>query len=480
MAQRVVVACRITPLLAFALTPLPAHAQPTQAAAPPGPTLPPEPAPGDERVMAAEQETPRPLVPPPAEQAVRSSPPPLPSARELLPEGSATRLAAEEGPAGTEPQLSWGAPMLCAPAAPGMTLHAQCDPDRRLCLFHHGCAPGTDGPRCVALDRLADCTHFGMMEGFRAQLEQAGFRFVRARAEAPPGWVRDEQGRVFQTEFDMNRRLWLGASWRPAYGPGDRYELGRVGFDLGLRAEWLSSDTRTRHRLHLLEGELCLNPLSAKGRLVRYDGSEESDTPLVRLTTFWPPARHDLYASVGWFLDGLGFEVRPRGARHETMLRVGAVGPTLDLWHGLDLSDYLRLRVGAAFDDLLWLEDGVTHRLALTPLAALETDVLVDDAGLHRITAGTSFELPLVWSGDESSPVPTVRFLSEAAYEIVLVAINDQPLSLRAAVGGGYRSDLQSPYAGWELEGNAGLRFSFWAPGPDADDARRIAQKRGP
>jgi hypothetical protein len=292
--------------------------------------------------------------------------------------------------------------------------------------------------------------------------------------------VRDELGRIFQTEFDMNRRLWLGASWRPTYATAERYELGRVGFDLGLRSEWLSWDTRTRHRLHLVEGELLVNPLSARGRLVRYDGSLESGTPLLRVTTFWPPERHDLFANMGWFLDGLGFELFPRASPDETFLRVGAVGPTLDLWHGLDLSDFFRLRLGGAFDDLLWLTDTTIHRPAVTPLASLELDALVDQAGLHRITVETGLELPVVWDGEGAEPAARIRFLNEAAYELVLVAINDQPLSLRAAVGGGYRSDVQEAYAGWELDASAGLRFSFWAPAPDAAAARRIGEKRGP
>jgi len=391
------------------------------------------------------------------------------------PEPSSTAPAQD-----VEPRLDWDKPILCLSDDRGTRLYAQCDLDRKTCLFHDGCITGTSGKRCIPLDRLKGCTDFGSGGQIYQELRRDGVRFVRAGAETPPGWQRDSEGEIFQTHFDMNRRLWLGAHWLPSYGSPERYELGSAGFDTGLRVEWLSDDTRMRHRLHVLNGELWLNPLGARATLLRYDGSTESDTPLVRITTFWPPERHDLYASVGWFGEIVGVELRPRGSRDETLLRIAAAGPTWDLWHSTNLGSFLRLRFGAAFDDLMITQEPVTHRWTLTPLAALEADVLVDEQGLHRLSGATGFELPLVWDRVAPEPAPAYRFLNEIAYELVVVAIDDQPLSLRFAAGGGFRNDLLEPVSGWELTGSAGLRFSFWAPAPDADDARRIAEVRGP
>lgn len=383
-------------------------------------------------------------------------------------------------PAPYERQLSWDQPVVCLAGADGKQWSVQCDWAAKLCLYHDGCFPGTSGKRCKPLQRVKSCSAPADHPHSYRQLIRGGVQFVPARAEAPPGWQRDEQGRVFQTEFDMNRRLWLGASYRPSYGPHDHYQVGRVAFETGLRAEWLTTDTRTRHRLHVLDGELTVHPLGARATLVRYDTSRESGRPLLRLTTFWPPERHDLYLNLGWFAEAGGIELRPRASDDETFLRFAAAGLTWDLWHSSDLSDYVRLRLGSAFDDLYLDRDDVAHRLAITPLARVESDVLFDAAGLHRLTVGTGVETPVVWLEDEEAlPTVRVRFAGQAAYELVVVAINDQPLSLRLAVEGGYRDDLLPELTGWELSGGAGVRVNFWAPAPDVAAQRRIAQVRG-
>lgn len=384
-------------------------------------------------------------------------------------------------PAASPEQLRWDQPIRCLRGPKGRQLFVQCDVDRKRCLFHDGCIPGTSGARCERMERLAGCGAWQNDELTYQELRKRGMRFEAARAESPPGWTRDERGRVFQTEFDMNRRGWLGARYRPSYGPQDRYEVGRVGFETGLRAEWLSDDTRTRHRVHLLEGELTINPLGARALLLRYDTSRESGEPLLRITTFWPPERHDLYMNLGWFAEAGGLEFRPRSSQDETLLRFVGAGLTWDLWHSLELDSYARLRVGAAFEDLYLDRDDLNHRLALTPLAWLESDVLFDPAGLHRLTVRSGIEPPLIWLDDEHAlPSFRVRFLNEAAYELVVVAINDQPLSLRIAASGGYRSDLDGEASGWELGGAAGLRVNFWAPAPDPDDRQRVQELRGP
>ena len=116
--------------------------------------------------------------------------------------------------------------------------------------------------------------------------------------------------------------------------------------------------------------------------------------------------------------------------------------------------------------------------MALTPLAGLEAEFVFDDAGLHRLSVASGYEAPLVFrDGTRSAPTFSHRFLSSAAYEMILIAINDQPISLRLGVDGGYRNDVVAAHAGWEVRGVAGLRINFWAPAPDADDKRRIQRR---
>ena len=374
--------------------------------------------------------------------------------------------------------LDWNRPVWCLFDGKGSALFAQCDAKTKVCLFHRGCFGGTQDERCRPLDRLKTCEEPEPDHRFEALVER-GMTFVPAIAEAPPGWTRDASGRVFQTEFDMNRRVWLGGRWAPSYAPRGREQLGRATIETGIRADVLSHDTRSRYRLRALVGEIALNPLSVDAMLLRFDTSHESETPFVRLTTFWPePQRHDLYLNVGWWTDVMGVEHRPRDSVDETHLRFVAAGPTLDLWHSADLASFFRLRMGGAFDDLYLRNSDAGHRLALTPLGALEADILFDDGGMHRLTAASGYQAPVVWETETSSPQLVHRFINNLAYEVIVLAINDQPVTFRLSAEGGYRSDVLAQAAGWEIGGGAGLRINFWAPPPSQDDRERIQEGR--
>ncbi|MBW2455902.1 MAG: hypothetical protein JRI68_15405, partial [Deltaproteobacteria bacterium] len=246
-----------------------------------------------------------------------------------------------------------------------------------------------------------------------------------------------------------------------------------------IRGEVLSHDTRVRYRFRGLVGDVAINPLSVDATLFRFDTSHESATPFMRLTTFWPePKRHDLFLNVGWWSDVMGVEHRPRNSADETHLRFVAAGATLDLWHNDDLSSFFRLRLGGAFDDLYLRNQAVDHRLAITPVGALEADVIFDEAGMHRLTATSGYEAPAAWESDDSPPELFHRFHNTLAYEVIVLAINDQPVTFRLSAEGGYRSDVLEEARGWEVGGGAGLRVNFWAPPPSYDDRERIEEVR--
>ena len=60
------------------------------------------------------------------------------------------------------------------------------------------------------------------------------------------------------------------------------------------------------------------------------------------------------------------------------------------------------------------------------------------------------------------------RVRLQAGYEVIAIAINDQPLTLVFDVKGTYRNDFApgplSAANRLELTGEAGVRFSLWAP----------------
>ncbi|MEJ7734892.1 MAG: hypothetical protein WKG00_37605 [Polyangiaceae bacterium] len=282
--------------------------------------------------------------------------------------------------------------------------------------------------------------------------------------ETPAGYFRDTSGRLMQTEFDMNRRFWIGGGWAPVFSQHGGRNLARGVLEIGARSDVVSDAWRGRFRV--LEGEAMLAPLEARGFVLRYDESRESQTPFLRNTTFWhEPVRHDVYLNVGFWGDVMGAELRPRGSEDEASLRFVGIGGTWDMWHDRELEDYLRVRVGGAIDDRLgsFAEDD-PGGVAITPLARLEADVIIDRAGYHRVSGDVGIETPVFMEQNVARRVRR-RFGGSLGYEMVFLAVNDQPISLRLAGTGGYRDDLaRSELHGWEVGGVASLRINLWAP----------------
>jgi hypothetical protein len=56
------------------------------------------------------------------------------------------------------------------------------------------------------------------------------------------------------------------------------------------------------------------------------------------------------------------------------------------------------------------------------------------------------------------------RLRAKLQYEAIVLAINDQPLTLKLAAGGEKRDDIFGVPDQWAFVMDAGLRFSLWAP----------------
>ncbi len=108
--------------------------------------------------------------------------------------------------------------------------------------------------------------------------------------------------------------------------------------------------------------------------------------------------------------------------------------------------------------------DGEATRAALTPGGAVEADISIDPAGFHHLGAEVSYERPLYYRADERVGDVAERISAEVEYEVIVLALNDQPLSFRLAVGAEKRSDSPIIAEKWAAKANAGLRFSLWAP----------------
>jgi hypothetical protein len=297
-----------------------------------------------------------------------------------------------------------------------------------------------------------------------------------ATVEVAPGFYRDRQGRVMQVSFDFGRRLWLGVGYAPRQRASGFTEIGPAAFDFGAAWDDLSANGRTRHRLRFLDGQVRLHGFGLDVTGFRYDMSHRYQHPLVRITTFvGEPARRDLYLNVGLFTEALHFETTPRGIDGEQALTLGTVQATLDLWQSADLRSYVRLRTGPGVEVRMGPWGDTARYVGFLPQAVLEGNMLVGKRGLQQLTfraRGSLFRtvalLPQALPGGYIAD-------AEAAYEAILLAINDQPVSFRIAAQGGVRGDaIDAPAGtpgvssvvtpGWEWKGTAGFRMSFLSP----------------
>jgi hypothetical protein len=306
---------------------------------------------------------------------------------------------------------------------------------------------------------------------------EAGLRApkVDVAAVLPAGFYRDDRGRIMQVSFDLQQRLWLGASYAPRRLPNGKQETAPVAFDFGLTQEWYGGDGRTRHRLAILDGEARINPFGLDVTALRYDLSHAYEFPLLRVTTLWrEPARHDLFLNIGVYGEAARMQIEPEGEVGNHQLTLGTIQPTLDIWQSWDLRSYVRLRFGPVVHMRFgpWHEEA--RLVTSLPETALEGNFILGKRALQQ----ARFRLRGQWLRKLTSSVPLARDWlvdGEASYEIILLAINDQPVSLRFAGRVGTRDEgpqpatvtpVPAPPPGRDLEWTAtgGVRISFFSP----------------
>ncbi len=387
-----------------------------------------------------------------------------PPASSSGPGRSGTDLTGLLTPEEPRPSLRYDQPILCTKLpstrqVPSGQYRMQCDPVTRRCLIApanelDGNGEETDRP----LLRTSYCDPSEVNVDARVQ---EGYRFVPAIADAPPGWYRDEQGRVMQFNFDLHRRIYLGGAWAPLFSQREGALTHRIRVDFGIQTEFADDDEDRRvHRLTFMDTELYLGASSLDVTVLRYDFNVERKVPLFRVTTFFgKPRRFDIGLNLGLWTEALHQETIQREGTELSLLTWGAVHGTLDLWHSPDLVSFVRLRAGAA------IERDRTHAMTtLVPAAALEGDLTLDSDGFHHLIFGAETEQVLLADRLAGRPLAPVRMKVRAGYEVILLAINDQPVSLLLDGRGVARNDIPFVDAKWEWSANVGLRVSLWAP----------------
>lgn len=356
----------------------------------------------------------------------------------------------------------------------GDWVRVQCNEDSKRCMYaKNGILDRTGKPTKKKLKRARHCSRRRDKPLDLEALQTAGYTVERGLVDAPHGWMRDSRGRVFQVNFDLRKRMYVGGGYSGATtrgdvtgsgadGTQDMALTGRPTLDIGMLV--LQKNVRdTRHRLHLVEGQLGLAPFSADIVLLHYDLSHRYDNPAVRLTTFFgKPRRHDISLDLGLWTEAAHLEYRANDIEEERLWRLATVHGTLDLWKSHDMYSYVRVRGGLGIEHT---SSSITvTREAITPGAALEGDITFDRTGFHQLGFQLGYEHPYYTTEDPRVGASARRINATLEYEMILLAINDQPLSLHLQLEAEKRTDSPLIDSRWAARANAGLRFSLWAP----------------
>jgi len=121
----------------------------------------------------------------------------------------------------------------------------------------------------------------------------------------------------------------------------------------------------------------------------------------------------------------------------------------------------VRVRTGGGLEGQH--DDKYGYRSALTETTALDIDTVLDDKGFHNLRFELAHEVPRYFSPYVSN-VFVQRMHARLQYEAIVLAINDQPLTMRLAMGGEKRNDVPGIPDTWAFVLDAGLRFNLWAP----------------
>ena len=364
----------------------------------------------------------------------------------------------------TTPMMDPDRPVQCARDTHGDVWRLQCTTTTKVCLYVANQELDSDGNRVdKSLERSRDCEAETPFD--RAALEAAGFTMRPGRADAPYGWQRDERGRVFQVNFDLRKRLYFGVAYTPQKIIENPLQSQRTSIDFGLLQFQVFHDGRepTMHRFKLFEGQVHLQPVSAEFVALHYDISHRYIDPLLRITTFvGEPSRHDLHLNVGLWTEAGGLELHTTPSGNTQLWKHATSEVTLDLWQSKNLDSFARLRTGPGHEGQHDPVNG--YRSALTAASAFEIDWVLDDAGFHNAKFEIIHEIPRYFTPVGTASKYAQRFRAHVQYEAIVLAINDQPLTLKLAAGGEKRDDLPGVADKWAFVVDAGLRFNLWAP----------------
>jgi hypothetical protein len=405
--------------------------------------------------------------PEPASEAARSAPQPAAQA----PEPTATTAPKAQAGTPAPALVKEGAPVLaqdrmsrCFEREGGGRWRAQCDATTKTCLVAPDAELSRDGEPRAGLDRAPPCASPGWRE---QDLVPQGYTIVPALAETPPGWRRDERQRIMQVNFDLARRIWLGAGFAAGNVPWASAGEATAGvrWDIPFRL----GGAPALGRLRALETYAIFDGNFVDFTAAGFDASRAYPSPLLRITTFiGKPRRFDPPLYLGGWVEAVRVEtVHASSGTWFDRTEIGAAALTLDLWRSHDLASFFRLRGGAGYEVADQLDGG-----AWVPHAAVDADLTLDRGGFHHVRATALAEWLAAGSSEYQPkdaarprlPASRSRLTGKAEYEIILLAVNDQPISAVLDARVQKRNDVPDLPTSWIYQTTASLRFNLWAP----------------
>ncbi len=367
------------------------------------------------------------------------------------------------------PVLSYDRTVTCYDLADGKSVRVQCDTNakgKQVCLVAPNQMTGTGDP----LERVLPCEHRQDNE-YRA-LEKTA-KMVAAIAEAPVGYARGERGRAFQVKFDLLNRFYIGAGWAPTLQSSKGFEV-PAGFpfarghaEMGIVLSVLSPRNRARHDMRLLDGSASFADFEVRGTLFSYDYQHEHRRPAFWISTFFgEPEVHPVLPRMGWGFRVLSVLDRQPSYQNSLDMEFGEFHIAYNPWQSTDMYSHLRVEIGADAG-AYWADrkavSGKSGNYYIGPTLAVRSRVSLGKGGLHFLFSELNLRRSTIVSGDYTATTVN-RLNGSLAYEGVLVAINDQPISIRLATEGRTQNDFERDVRAVELRFLAGLRMSFGAP----------------
>ena len=137
-------------------------------------------------------------------------------------------------------------------------------------------------------------------------------------------------------------------------------------------------------------------------------------------------------------------------------------------WQSSDLYSHVRIEAGGDLGEY-WenrseLSKGLKTGIGYAGFSgAVRSRFSLGEGGLHSLQMDLTYRRPTLLGGGRSGEARN-WVNATVAYEGVLLAVNDQPFSVRVAATGSSRDDPALSARSFELGFSAGLRFSFWVP----------------